>query len=351
MSSYQANFKKYTLRFKQPAGTSRGYLKTKDSWFLSVWKKEASDIRYYGECSLIEGLSPDPVNDLEEVFKDICQNIDKYLITSPDLLEYPAANFALEMVSLDIQNNGPFRIFENAFSKGKQPIPINGLIWMGSKSFMLQQIKGKLQSGFSCIKIKVGTLDLGDEINILNSIRKEYTSNEVQLRLDANGAFRAADALEILKRLSDFEIHSIEQPIMPDQIEDMALLCEKSPIDIALDEELIRPRNEEKKRHLLQTIHPKYIILKPSLLGGFKASDQWIKIAEDLKIAWWITSALESNIGLNAIAQYTAQKDNSLPQGLGTGSLFENNFESPLYISGEHLHYDLAKEWSRMTFS
>jgi len=216
---------------------------------------------------------------------------------------------------------------------------------MGEKQFMKQQIKSKIEAGFSCIKMKIGAIDFKTELELLKSIRDEFSYKDIELRVDANGAFSATNALEKLQQLSQFDLHSIEQPIKQGQLEDMSRLCELSPLDIALDEELIGITSITKKEELLQTINPQYIILKPSLIGGFKGSQQWIEIAEKLNIKWWITSALESNIGLNAIAQWTYTLGNKMPQGLGTGGLFTNNIKSPLQVKNSTLRYEPKQNW------
>jgi L-alanine-DL-glutamate epimerase-like enolase superfamily enzyme len=231
------------------------------------------------------------------------------------------------------------------FTEGKKVIPINGLVWMGDKEFMKNQIKDKIETGFSCIKMKIGAIDFEAEIELLRTIRNEFSSQEIELRVDANGAFNPKNALEKLKKLSELEIHSIEQPIMQGQVQEMATLCLKSPLPIALDEELIGVFSLQEKKKLLATINPQYIILKPSLVGGFQGSTEWIQLAQQNNCGWWITSALESNIGLNAIAQFTHTLNSSLPQGLGTGGLFSNNFVSPLAIKNGTLKYHPEKSW------
>ncbi|WP_317170122.1 o-succinylbenzoate synthase [Rhodocytophaga rosea] len=256
----------------------------------------------------------------------------------------PAIQFGVETALLDLRNGGKRIIFKNDFSAGKTGIPINGLIWMGKPEFMRQQIDEKLMQGYTCLKLKIGALDFDKECELLGYIRKQYPAEQITLRVDANGAFSTGDALEKLKILAQYDLHSIEQPIRQGQWSEMASLCRHTPLLIALDEELIGVI--DKKQELLQTIHPQFIILKPSLLGGFHHSLEWIKLAEKMNIGWWITSALESNIGLNAISQFTASLNNPLPQGLGTGQLYSNNITSPLEISKGYLHYNLARSWS-----
>ena len=260
--------------------------------------------------------------------------------------EYPSIRFALETALFDLQSGGKQDLFETEFAKGKKSIPINGLVWMGDKQFMQDQLIQKIEEGYNCIKIKVGAIDFKLECELLNSIRENFSSSEMIIRVDANGAFSFKEAQKKLNELSRFDLHSIEQPIKQGQIEFMKVLCAESPIPIALDEELIGVFTEQQKKALLETILPQYIILKPALLGGMMISHDWINIAENLGIAWWITSALESNIGLNAIAQFTSFLDPNLHQGLGTGQLYHNNIESPLEIKNGHLFYNTTKNWN-----
>lgn len=249
------------------------------------------------------------------------------------------------MALMDLNNKGHQILFPSNFTKGISAIPINGLIWMGEPSFMKEQIKDKLQQGFSCIKMKIGAIDFEQEISILKAIRKEFSPADIELRVDANGAFTPEDATTKLERLAEFQLHSIEQPIKAGQWQKMATLCKNTPLPIALDEELIGIHHTEEKQKLIDTINPQYIILKPSLLGGFESCNEWIQTTEGKNCGWWITSALESNIGLNAIAQWTYTLNSALPQGLGTGQLYTNNFESPLEVSKGFLHYRTETNW------
>ncbi|MBT8262515.1 MAG: o-succinylbenzoate synthase [Bacteroidia bacterium] len=338
-----ATFQKHILHFKRASGTSRGVLTTKDTWFLIL--KEDNRIGI-GECGMFKGLSADDRPDFEEKLRWVCENIslgEQQLYAETN--EFPAIRIGLETAFRSIKANDPFQLFPSEFSKGAQSIPINGLIWMGDESFMKDQISEKLKAGFSCIKMKIGAIDFETELAVLDGIRKEYESSEVELRVDANGAFKPFEALEKLKRLSEYQLHSIEQPIKAGQPHEMARLCEETPLPIALDEELIGVANSEEKRKLLHTVHPQYIILKPTLVGGFRSSDEWISIAEETGAGWWITSALESNVGLNAISQYTFVKNSKLPQGLGTGSLFTNNIPSPLEVKNGTLRYRPEISW------
>ncbi|RKE95181.1 o-succinylbenzoate synthase [Ichthyenterobacterium magnum] len=338
-----ATYHKYILNFKQPSGTSRGVLKTKETWFLRLTDNEKIGV---GECGVFRGLSIDDRPDYEDKLKWVCENINLGLNNLlSKLVEFPSIQFGLEIAFKSLQRAFPFELFPSEFTKGKNNIPINGLIWMGSKAFMKQQIKEKLEAGFTCIKLKIGAIDFQTELSLLKSIRKEYSAKDVELRVDANGAFHADNALEKLKQLSDFNLHSIEQPIQQGQFEAMARLCEETPLPIALDEELIGVFSVTKKQELLQTINPQYIILKPSLVGGYKESQEWIGLVEEREIGWWITSALESNVGLNAITQWTFTLKNKIPQGLGTGGLFTNNFDSPLQVKNGALYYNTNLDW------
>jgi o-succinylbenzoate synthase len=339
----KANYHKYNLDFKRPSGTSRGVMTTKETWFISLDKEEKKGV---GECGILRGLSIDDRPDYEHKIKWVCENINLGLeVLYIELEEFPSIQFGLETAFKSLESSDQFHLFPSAFTKGFDSIPINGLVWMGREDFMRIQIKEKIEAGFDCIKLKIGAIDFQTELDILKSIRKEFSVSDIELRVDANGAFSPENALEKLKRLSDYQLHSIEQPIKPKQFEAMARLCERTPLPIALDEELIGVFAYEEKRKLLQTIKPQYIILKPSLVGGFSGSQDWIDLVDDLNIKWWITSALESNVGLNAIAQWTYMLNNSMPQGLGTGSLFTNNFLSPLTVKSGTLHYDIKQPW------
>jgi len=336
----QLSYEPYTLKFKQPSGTSRGILKEKKIWLTTVWDSNNPAIKGKGECNPLVGLSIDDIPEYEEKLKQICDNFSDYQDGLYEkLIQFPSIYFGIEMALLDLKRGGQQIYFNTPLIKFNQPIKINGLIWMGEESFMLDQIEQKLAEGFKCLKMKIGAIDFEKEKSILASIRKRFNAEELELRVDANGGFSAEDALQKLKNLDQFDIHSIEQPIQQGQLKEMKQLCLESPIPIALDEELIGVLKREEKRELLESILPQYIILKPSLVGGFKGSLEWIELAGELSIPWWITSALESNIGLNAIAQFTSTLYNPLPQGLGTGGLYLNNFESPLSLKGEFLSY------------
>ena len=340
----KASYKKYILHFKNPSGTSRGILRTKEIWLIVLEENGKTGI---GETGLFRGLSIDDIPSYEEKLRWACENIQLGLA---DLLavfiEFPSIQFGLEQAFLSLQSENKFQLFPSEFSKGKESIIINGLVWMGDQQFMKSQIQEKLNSGFSCIKMKIGAIDFDAEVALLKSIRKEFSSNEIELRVDANGAFKPKNALEKLKILSELDLHSIEQPIKQGQLQDMALLCENTPLPIALDEELIGVFSTQEKQEVIKMVKPQFIILKPSLVGGFGGTTEWIDIAKKNNVDWWITSALESNIGLNAIAQFTHTLKNKLPQGLGTGGLFTNNFESPLEVKNGTLHYNNSNKWN-----
>lgn len=329
----QAKWHKHVLQFRTPAGTSRGVLQDKPTYFIKAWNSETPTIVGTGECSTIINLSYDHRPNFEETLDEVCRNINSL----PDLTEWPSINFGVEMALLDLANGGNQILIPSAFTRGEQTILINGLIWMGDEAFMQQQVQEKIEQGYRCIKLKIGALDFEKELAILRAIRNDFSPDEIELRVDANGAFAVEDAPSKLQQLAELQLHSIEQPIKQGQHEAMAQLCATSPLPIALDEELIGYFGN--KEELLTHIKPQYIILKPSLLGGFAQCNQWIAAAEKHGIGWWATSALESNIGLNAIAQWVFTKNNTLPQGLGTGQLYSNNVESRLFIQNGTLGY------------
>lgn len=340
-----ARFITRTFHFRFPAGTSRGVLHTKTSSFLLLSENGLTGI---GECSTIPGLSPDPEELYTSKLEELCHQLNTGVSPNDiDLDAYPSIRFGLETAWLDLQNGGRHLLFPSDFSAGKQGIPINGLIWMGEKVFMQEQISRKLNEGYRCLKMKIGALDFDTELLILKEIRKQFSPEELEIRLDANGAFSPEKALMQLNTLSKYHIHSIEQPIRQGQYESMKELCKLSPIPIALDEDLI-DFPAHRAVELLNQIHPAYIILKPSLLGGFVTAQQWIDAAERTGTGWWVTSALESNVGLNAIAQWTYTKKNPLPQGLGTGQLYHDNIESPLQIRNSAIWYDTRENWENI---
>jgi o-succinylbenzoate synthase len=344
----KATFSKYQLRFKAPMLTSRGEMKVKNGYFLYISDGNKTGI---GECSYIEGLSIDNLAHYEETLRALCKAIESAdEKAKPDLRSYPSLQFALECALLDFNNGGRKILFETAFTKGKSLIPINGLVWMGTAAFMQGQIEEKLKDGFRCIKIKVGAIAFEEETKLLQLIRQTFPPDVIEIRLDANGAFTSEDVFQKLDTLSAYGIHSIEQPVKPGQYDLMKQVCSHSPIPVALDEELIGLPESERSA-LLSHLKPQHLIFKPSLLGGFATCNQWIESAESANIGWWATSALESNIGLSAIAQWVSTKNSAIVHGLGTGSLYQNNIASPLYITKGSLGYNTDAEWGEMTLS
>lgn len=344
----QANFNKRVFHFNFDARTSRGKMRDKTSWFIRVWDMQKPEVVGIGECGPLPGLSPDDRPDFEERLAEFISQVPDY---GPDIIriaeyiphEFPSIRFGMETAMLDLVNGGRRIVYDNRFHSGT-PIPINGLVWMGDMDLMLQQVSIKISQGFRCIKIKVGSLNFEKECDLLHYIRSKYFRENIMIRLDANGAFKLEDALYKLKELSKFTIHSIEQPIKPG-LPEMEELCRTSPIPIALDEELIGIDAVAEKEKLLDGIKPAYIILKPTLHGGLQSCAAWIELAEQRNIAWWMTSALESNIGLNAICQFTANYKTQLHQGLGTGQLYEDNIESPLTVTNGVIFYHQKKSW------
>lgn len=338
-----ANYAPYKLQFKFEAKTSRETLRSKTTYFIKIKDSSAPDIEGWGECAMFPGLSYDDSPLFEQKLASVCRDINQIRLS--DLKPWPSIAMGVETALLDLKNGGLHCPFPGDWSKGEMSIKINGLVWMGDKKTMLRRLNDKIDQGFKCIKIKIGGIDFNDELEIIKLIRTHFNSNALELRLDANGAFTPANALEKLQKLSIFDIHSIEQPIKPGQWDEMAKLVQASPIPIALDEELIGLIDSDIQTKMLQTIRPQYIILKPSLIGGFSAADLWITQATELGIGWWGTSALESNIGLNAIAQWVSTKNSGMPQGLGTGQLFTNNVQSPISICNDKISYDPCRHW------
>ena len=339
----KATYHKYILDFKRPSGTSRGVLTQKETWFIVLENEGKKGV---GECGILRGLSVDDREDYEAKLQWTCENIHLGESQLWDaLIELPSIQFGVEMAFKSLASETPFLLFPSAFTSNEKSIVINGLVWMGEPEYMKHQIEEKLAQGFHCIKLKIGAIDFDEELALLRFIRENFTPEKVEIRVDANGAFSLDEALYKLSQLSVFKLHSIEQPIQKNQTDSMAELCEITLLPIALDEELIGVFNYEEKEALLLKVKPQYIILKPSFIGGFKGTDEWISLAEKYGIGWWITSALESNIGLNAIAQWTFLKQNTMPQGLGTGALYTNNFDCPLTVSQGQLWYNEKVDW------
>ncbi|MDH6342433.1 o-succinylbenzoate synthase [Parabacteroides sp. PFB2-12] len=339
-STYQLSIIHSQLNFRRPAGTSRGVYTSRRVWYVLLQDREDPRRWGIGECAPLPSLSIDDVADYEYVLAKACRQMEEEGVPPIDSLRaYPSILMGLETALMHYQAGG-FGFYPTPFAQGKEGIRINGLIWMGDYDYMQSQIRQKIDAGYQCIKLKIGAIRFEEELELLRLIRRQFSAREIELRVDANGAFSPTDALEKLKRLSELDIHSIEQPIRAGQWEEMARLTEATPLPIALDEELIGNYTYEKKAELLSAIRPHYIILKPSLHGGFSGCEEWIALAEKQQIGWWATSALESNIGLNAIAQWAARWANPMPQGLGTGLLFEENIELPLTIQRDCLWFD-----------
>jgi len=339
----KATYHKYMLEFKRPSGTSRGIMTEKETWFIILEKDGKKGI---GECGILRGLSADDRDDYEDKLSWVCQNIHLGEdVLWEKLLEFPSIQFGIEMAFLSLKSENPYLLFPSDFTENSKSIVINGLVWMGEEAFMKEQIEEKLAQGFTCIKLKIGAINFEKELELLRFIRAHFTPEQIEIRVDANGAFDLNEALDKLNQLSGFELHSIEQPIQKNNTDSMAELCKTTPFPIALDEELIGVFLSEEKEALLQKIKPQYIILKPSFIGGFKGTQEWITLAEKYNIGWWITSALESNIGLNAIAQWTFLQNSNMPQGLGTGALYTNNFDCPLEVSNGQLWYNTSNDW------
>ncbi len=339
----------YTLHFKRPAATSRGALFTKQAVFLAATRADLPGVVGWGECSPMPGLSVDDLPDYVDKVQAVCNTFDAGGdMPALDLVELPSVAFGLETAVRDLQTGGRQRLFDTAFSRGEAALPTHGLIWIGDAQNVVEQVELKAAQGCRVIKMKVGALPFEEERALLRSIRQRYSPREIELRLDANGAFAPAEALERLKRLSEFDVAFLEQPIAAGQWQAMAGLCVHSPIPLALDEELIGIAGTEARRQLMDTVRPQHLILKPSLLGGLAGCEAWIDEAERLDSQWWINSLLESNVGLNAICQWTSarqvEKDDRV-HGLGTGQLYANNIPSPLRLDACGLRVDPAGTW------
>ncbi|TGE06499.1 o-succinylbenzoate synthase [Hymenobacter fodinae] len=342
------------LRFNFPARTSRGALTEHVAYYLHLHDSTRPEVIGLGEAAPLAGLSPDHRPDFEATLEGFCREFNRRQLR--DLLpeeaaaliglEWPALRFALETATLDLLHGGRRCLYNNAFSRGEAGIPINGLVWMGDAAFMRQQIEKKLSEGYACLKLKIGSLDFETELQLLREIRAVAGSERLTLRVDANGAFTPVEALGKLERLAEFDLHSIEQPIKAGQWQAMAELCRQAAVPVALDEELIGVTDAQQQEALLDQIRPAYIILKPTLVGGLHATLDWQKAAEQRGIASWLTSALESNVGLNAISQFAGSYAQAgFPQGLGTGQLYHNNVAAPLHIAGGELHYTPDGTW------
>ena len=353
---YKIDISERTLHFKQPAGTSRGVYTTRHSYYLTLTSDELPGVEGVGECATLPDLSCDAKPEYEMTLRQVCQMVEQMGRIPYDMIRaYPSITFGLETAfasffdaakKLNLSASVPAGmenltdLFDSSFGRGEEGITINGLVWMGTYEEMLARLEEKLQAGFHCVKLKIGAIDFFKELDLIKRIRDVYTQEQVELRVDANGGFLPENAMSQLEALAKYDIHSIEQPIKQHQWPKMAQLCRETPLPIALDEELIGVNVRSMKEALLDTIRPQYIILKPSLHGGIYGCTEWIQLASQRGIGSWITSALESNIGLNAIAHYAAKvygPNVKMPQGLGTGLLFTDNIPMPLEIRGDKL--------------
>jgi o-succinylbenzoate synthase len=341
----KARHYKKNLLFKKPARTSRNTLYEKECCYIEIWNDNNPQIKGVGECGYLYGLSADNFETYDMALNDCTENIHRYTDRYPQVFsKYPSLIFAVEQALLDLQNQGKRILFNSGFVNNKKPIEINGLIWMDNAANMIKQAVEKINNGFKCIKMKIGAIDFQEEINVIEYINNKYGKN-IEIRVDANGAYNFEEAIEKLNVLKTYNIHSIEQPLKKGDCDNYKKLCEMKIIPVALDEELIGVNTYEEKKKLIEHIKPQYLVLKPSLLGGFSACEEWINIARENSCGWWITSALESNIGLNAIAQWTYTLNTNIPQGLGTGSLYINNIQSPLEVNNGKLYYNRHKSW------
>lgn len=339
----KAQWMPYDLDFTFEAVTSRERMWRKRTYFVRICDTDNPDIAGVGECALFRGLSTDDVPDYEARLAHLCAQPDRWCECG-----MPSLRFGFETAIADLRGGGRRIWTESDWVEGRSGIVINGLIWMGDRRTMAERIAEKLDQGFRVLKLKIGGINFDEECSLLEAVRRRFSSTDLEIRLDANGSFSKDKALERLERLARFDIHSIEQPLKAGQPDATAELCRRSPIDIALDEELIGYRTEAEAADLLDRIRPQYIILKPALIGGTGAADTYVSLAESMGMGWWATSALESNIGLNAIAQWVATKKTSMPQGLGTGRLYNNNVSSPLEVRGDRLFHNPSPGWGEI---
>lgn len=339
---YHTDIKERVFHFKQPAGTSRGVYLERHSWFVEISSDADPSRRGVGECAPLPHLSCDDLPGYGGILRQFCDDFCRTgVIPFEALRPYPSMLFGLETAFRMFQSGGN-QLFETPFSCGKEGIRINGLVWMGSYEEMEKRLETKLKQGFRCVKIKIGAIDFEKELSLIRHVRDRYSAGEVELRVDANGGFDASNALRRMTELAEYDIHSIEQPIRQGQYSQMAELCQSSPLPVALDEELIGLNTVDGKKALLDRVKPAYLVLKPSLHGGLSGTKEWIDLASERGIGSWITSALESNVGLNAISQFCSSVYGpgiKMPQGLGTGELYTDNIPMPLKIKGEELWY------------
>ncbi len=349
---YTARIIRHRLRFYSPVRTSRGTLSRLDTWYILLGASDHPGLSGIGECPVLPGLSQDDNPGFEGFLQQACEEINRGKEPSDtDHFNSPSLRFGIETALRDLKHSGNRILYPSAFTEGRTGIPINGLVWMGDMHSVREQAEEKIRAGFKVLKFKVGTGNHADEMQLLRGIRNHYPESGMEIRLDANGAWSADEALRYMEAFSKLGIHSVEQPVPAGRYGEMARICRESPVPVALDEELIGNFSRQEKKAILKEIEPRYLVLKPGLLGGVRAASEWIALADELGAGWWITSALESNIGLNAIAQWTATLDTHLPQGLGTGTLYANNVPSPLELRGERLFYRPDKQWNMEIFS
>lgn len=342
-----ATWKELTLTPRFPLGTSKGVINARTVWYLIAWDSDRPKVRGIGEAALFPGHSKEFPADVRTKLVELCADTSSWEQRfNDDLVQVPSVRFAVEQCLRDLQVSGTKVLFSSEFTLGRAGIPINGLVWMGDKATMRERIKAQIAAGNRCVKMKIGGIGLDDELQLLADVRSEFNAKELTLRVDANGAFTANTVMPVLERLAELEVESIEQPVAPGLYEVMAELCARSPLPIALDEDLIGINMMVAKKDLLDHVKPQYIVIKPSMVGGWSAAQEWIDIAQERNIGWWITSALESSIGLNAIAQWTATLGVTIPQGLGTGSVYSDNIPSPLTVKAGELSYRPEVAWN-----
>lgn len=342
----EARWKEIVFTPRFPLGTSKGVLETRTAWFLIAWEKDRPEVRGIGEAALFPGHSKEFPAEVRTKLLELCAHTaDWEARLGTDLVNVPSVRFAVEQCLRDLRASGSKVLFPSDFTLGRKSIPINGLVWMGDKRTMRARIAEQLDAGSRCVKMKIGAIGIEEELELLAEVRRQFDADTLSLRVDANGAFTHAQAGPVLERLAELEVESIEQPVAPGLYESMAEICARTPVPIALDEDLIGLNTWALKKGLLDMVRPQHIVIKPSMVGGWAAVQEWITLAEERGIGWWITSALESSIGLNAIAQWTATLNTGVPQGLGTGSVYTDNFPSPLIVRNADLHYRPEAAW------
>ena len=342
----EATWKEITFTPRFPLGTSKGVIEARTAWFLIAWEKERPEVCGIGEAALFPGHSKEFPADVRTKLLELCANTSDWEARlNTDLVNVPSVRFAVEQCLRDLQASGSKVLFPSDFTLGRKGIPINGLVWMGDKDTMRARIKEQLEVGNRCVKMKIGAIGIADELELLADVRKQFSAQELTLRVDANGAFNNSNVMPVLQRLAKLQVESIEQPVAPGLYEVMEEICAHAPLPIALDEDLIGLNTREVKQDLLDHVRPQHIVIKPSLVGGWAAAQEWIGLAKERNIGWWITSALESSIGLNAVAQWTATLGTTIPQGLGTGSVYTDNFPSPLGVEQAELLYRPESPW------